>query len=230
MSDPFSDPAQNKEEEADPHFEPVIKLTDQVETKTHEEDEDVLFKMRAKLFRFETTTSEWKERGTGELRLLGHKEHKRVRLVMRRDKTLKVCANHMITADMKLQPNIGSDRSWVYRCAADVSEGEPTSETLAVRFGNSDNANQFKEAFESAQRTNAELSVKPEDSAAASAPEEPATTEEAAPATEELKPAEESAETKEPTEGAEGETKTEEVKPTEEGAETTEAKVDVPEV
>jgi hypothetical protein len=29
----------------EPHFEPVIKLTEQVEVKTNEENEDVLFKM-----------------------------------------------------------------------------------------------------------------------------------------------------------------------------------------
>lgn len=34
-----------QEEEVDVHFEPVIKLTEQIDTKTHEEDEDVLFKM-----------------------------------------------------------------------------------------------------------------------------------------------------------------------------------------
>lgn len=33
------------QEEHDPHYEPVLKLTEQVETKTHEEDEDVIFKM-----------------------------------------------------------------------------------------------------------------------------------------------------------------------------------------
>lgn len=49
---------------------------------------------RAKLFRFSTESSEWKERGTGDVRLLQHKETKKVRLVMRRDKTYKVCANH----------------------------------------------------------------------------------------------------------------------------------------
>ena len=49
---------------------------------------------RAKLFRFATDSSEWKERGTGDVRLLQHKETKKIRLVMRRDKTLKVCANH----------------------------------------------------------------------------------------------------------------------------------------
>jgi hypothetical protein len=32
-------------EEGDPHFEPVIKLTEQVEIKTNEEDEEGVFKM-----------------------------------------------------------------------------------------------------------------------------------------------------------------------------------------
>ncbi|KAK7695423.1 single stranded nucleic acid binding protein [Cerrena zonata] len=104
-----------REEEHDPHFEPVIKLTEQIETKTNEENEEVFFKMRAKLFRFSAESSEWKERGTGDVRLLQHKETKKVRLVMRRDKTLKVCANHAITSDIKLQPNVGSDRSWVWK-------------------------------------------------------------------------------------------------------------------
>lgn len=57
---------------------------------------------------------------------------------MRRDKTLKVCANHYITKDMKLSPNVSSDRSWVYNVAADVSDGEPTAETLAIRFANAE--------------------------------------------------------------------------------------------
>lgn len=50
--------------------------------------------MRAKLFRFDRDSKEWKERGTGDVRLLRHKENQKTRLVMRRDKTLKVCANH----------------------------------------------------------------------------------------------------------------------------------------
>lgn len=40
--------------------------------------------------------------------------------------------------DMKLSPNVGSDRSWVWNAAADVSEGEPEASTLAIRFANSD--------------------------------------------------------------------------------------------
>jgi len=153
-----AEPSNKPEEEVDPQFEPVIKLTDQVETKTGEEDEDVVLKLRAKLFRFDLTTNEWKERGTGDVKLLSHKETKRVRVLMRRDKTLKLCANHNITGEMRLQPNVGSDRSWVYKVAADVAEGVPTSETLAIRFGNSEQAGQFKASFEQAQRQNAETS------------------------------------------------------------------------
>lgn len=55
-----------------------------------------LFCRRAKLFRFasENDPPEWKERGTGDVKLLKHKEKGTIRLLMRRDKTLKICANH----------------------------------------------------------------------------------------------------------------------------------------
>jgi Ran-binding protein 1 len=130
-------------------------LTEKVETKTNEELEEQTFKMRAKLFKFDRESREWKERGTGDVRLLKHKDNGKTRLVMRRDKTLKVCANHygmvereshamniclpmLVVPDMKLSPNVGSDRSWVWNAAADVSEGEPEPQTLAIRFANSE--------------------------------------------------------------------------------------------
>lgn len=72
----------------------MVHLTQEVETKTNEELEEQTFKMRAKLFKFDRETKEWKERGTGDVKLLKHKENGKTRLVMRRDKTLKVCANH----------------------------------------------------------------------------------------------------------------------------------------
>ncbi|KAK4123410.1 hypothetical protein N657DRAFT_656652 [Parathielavia appendiculata] len=144
-------------ESEDVHFEPVIHLTKEVEVKTNEEMEEQVFKMRAKLFKYVAETREWKERGTGDVRLLKHKENGKTRLVMRRDKTLKVCANHYVVPEMKLSPNVGSDRSWVWNVVADVSEGEPEALTLAIRFANSDNANQFKDAFIKAQKENESL-------------------------------------------------------------------------
>ncbi|WFD30221.1 Ran GTPase binding protein Sbp1 [Malassezia sp. CBS 17886] len=147
--------------EHDPHYDPVIKLENKVEVKTHEEDEDVLFKIRAKLFRFDKESKEWKERGTGDVRLLQRKDTHKVRLVMRRDKTLKVCANHYVSPEIVLQPNVGSDRSWVYNVTADISDGEPTSETLAIRFANSDNAQNFKKELGVAQALNMEANDAP---------------------------------------------------------------------
>ncbi len=63
----------------------------------------------------------------------------------------------IVVPEMKLSPNVGSDRSWVWNAAADVSEGEPEAVTLAIRFGNSDNANAFKDAFIKAQKENEAL-------------------------------------------------------------------------
>lgn len=148
------------------HFEPIVHL-EAVTVKTNEEEESVFYKTRAKLFRFDKPTGavhgEWKERGTGEVKLLQHQSTKKIRLVMRRDQTLKVCANHMITADLKLSPNVGSDRSWVYNVMADVSEGEAHPELFAIRFASADTAKEFKSKFEEAQTINqGEKSVKEE--------------------------------------------------------------------
>ena len=43
-------------------------------------------KRRAKLFRFDKELGEWKERGTGDVKLLKHKETLKIRLLMRREK------------------------------------------------------------------------------------------------------------------------------------------------
>ena len=70
-----------------------------------------------------------------------------------------------VVPDMKLSPNVGSDRSWVWNASADVSEGEPEAQTLAIRFGNSENANLFKEAFIKAQQENEKFFAKGEEEA-----------------------------------------------------------------
>jgi Ran-binding protein 1 len=54
---------------------------------------------------------------------------------MRRDKTLKICANHYISKEIILKPNVGSEKSWVYT-VDDYSEGVSSLDLLAVRFGN----------------------------------------------------------------------------------------------
>jgi Ran-binding protein 1 len=138
------------------HFEPIVKL-EAVEIKTLEEEESVFYTIRAKLFRFEIETKEWKERGTGDLKMLQHSETKRIRVVMRRDQTHKICANHVISSEMVLKPNVGSDKSWVYNVASDYSEGVVSAETFAIRFANKDVALEFKSKFEEAQKKNQDL-------------------------------------------------------------------------
>uniref|UniRef100_A0A7N4V6N4 Ran-specific GTPase-activating protein n=1 Tax=Sarcophilus harrisii TaxID=9305 RepID=A0A7N4V6N4_SARHA len=117
----------------DPQFEPIVSLPE-----------------RAKLFRFasENDLPEWKERGTGDVKLLKHKEKGTIRLLMRRDKTLKICANHYITPLMELKPNAGSDRAWVWNTHADFADESPKPELLAIRFLNAENAQKFKAKFE----------------------------------------------------------------------------------
>lgn len=148
-----ADVEEDAPESPEVHFEPLVTL-EKVDVKTNEEEEEVLHKVRAKLFRFIAESKEWKERGTGDVKFLQHKETKKVRLLMRRDKTLKICANHYISPDYELKANIGSDRSWVYNVTADISEGEPEAQTLAIRFGSKENADKFKEEFEKAQQFN----------------------------------------------------------------------------
>lgn len=59
---------------------------------------------RARLFLFyeedvygtEVRKNIWKERGTGEVRILKHKKDKKERIVMRQEKTLKLILNHTV--------------------------------------------------------------------------------------------------------------------------------------
>ncbi|CAG09700.1 unnamed protein product, partial [Tetraodon nigroviridis] len=148
----------------DPHYEPIVSLPEQ-DVKTLEEDEEELFKMRAKLYRFasENDPPEWKERGTGDVKLLKHKEKGTIRVLMRRDKTLKICANHHITPAMDLRPNAGSDRAWVWNTLADYADECPKAESLAIRFLNAENAQKFKVKFEECREEVKKIQQKKDD-------------------------------------------------------------------
>lgn len=47
----------------DPHYDPIISLPDEIKVSTGEEDEEKVFGERAKLYRYDVNTKEWKERG-----------------------------------------------------------------------------------------------------------------------------------------------------------------------
>ena len=148
----------------DPYFEPIVPLPELVEVKTGEEDEEVLFKHRAKVYRYCGETKQWKEKGVGDIKILKHKVSAVHRVLLRRDQVHKIAANHRITPEMELKPLASSETAWWYAMASsetawcwyamDFSEGheaEGSLEHLAVRFKTADTAQEFKKVFEECQ-------------------------------------------------------------------------------
>jgi Ran-binding protein 1 len=125
--------------------------------------QEVLCSFRSKMFLYGETLLDkgtgnktWKERGIGEARILRHREHQRLRFLMRQEKTMKVLANHALDPRIQLEPNTGSDRSWVWSCY-DFAEGELEEKVFALRFANSDVAQEFKDKFEECQKEMAKV-------------------------------------------------------------------------
>ena len=136
--------------EPEVHFEPVIPLPELITVTTGEEDEETMFCERAKLFRYAKATSEWKERCLGDVKILKNKTTGKFRLLMRREKILKICANHYITESLEMKFRSDSQKAlnWV---AQDFSEGEVVTEQFAIRFKNEELAANFKKAVEDAK-------------------------------------------------------------------------------
>jgi len=155
--------------DSDAHFEPVVKLKE-VDVTTGEENEESIFKERAKLYRFDPSGKEWKERGTGDVKFLQDKTTHKIRALMRQEKTLKICMNHYISPGLDLKPNLGSDRAWTW-ATMDWSSEEPSVQTFAIKFKNPEVANAYKEQWDKAKTENQKLtSGGPAASASSAAP------------------------------------------------------------
>ena len=87
------------------------------------EGEVTLHKIRVKLFRFRE--NQWKERGVGNARLLRNDKDKKVRFVMRQEKTLKPVGNFFIAEAplCELKPMNNSDKAFCWNCH-DFSDGQ----------------------------------------------------------------------------------------------------------
>jgi len=126
---------------------------EEVDVVSGEEEEEVIYSQRGKLFLYGETlldvgsgNKSWKERGIGDIKILKHKEHSRMRVLMRQEKTMKVIVNHALDPRITLEPNAGSDRSWVWS-AFDFAEGELVETVFAIRFADSEIADKFKKVF-----------------------------------------------------------------------------------
>lgn len=140
-----------------PDFAPIIPLPDEVPVNTGEENEEELYCARAKLFRF--ADKEWKERGVGIVKLLKNTEGK-VRLLMRREQVLKICANHMLRKDMELTMMKNNEKAYIW-VANDFADEELRIEKLCIRFKTAEEAASFKENFDKAKNSLSSEEAKP---------------------------------------------------------------------
>ena len=131
------------------HVEPVVVLTKKADHTTGEENETVMFKEKAKLYRL--NEGQWKERGVGEMKILMNPKTNRSRLLMRREQVFRLCANHLITQEMKMEQKQGSEKTFIWYTNADMSEEAPTAETFAVKFKNEQVAGTFGSKFKECQ-------------------------------------------------------------------------------
>lgn len=88
--------------------------------------------------------------------MMRHDADKKIRFVMRQEKTLKVIANFLITdAPTCVLTNMNNnEKAYMWSCGdcSEKAEGELTK--LAARFQNVDAAKDFKKQFEAAQTFN----------------------------------------------------------------------------
>ncbi|XP_059487715.1 E3 SUMO-protein ligase RanBP2-like [Neocloeon triangulifer] len=149
------------EETHDPHFEPIIALPDMIEVKTGEEDEEKMFSHRAKLYRYDSNTREWKERGVGEMKLLYHQATGRYRLLLRREQVHKVVLNQLLTKDLEMKPMKLTNNALLWGGFNHAEEGEGKMEELAVKFKNQELVDEFKAKVEEAKERLASMETKP---------------------------------------------------------------------
>ncbi|KAH6831103.1 RAN binding protein 1 [Perilla frutescens var. hirtella] len=135
-----------EDEDTGAQVAPIVQLQE-VAVSTGEENEDVLLELKSKLYRFDKEGNQWKERGVGTVKLLKHKETGKVRLVMRQNKTLKICANHLVLPTISVQEHQGNEKSCVWH-AADFSDGELKDETFCIRFASIENCKTFKDKID----------------------------------------------------------------------------------
>lgn len=147
QSNSCSSPSKPKDENNDeengqekvPNEELAIEQTcdmTPIEIKTGEEDENILFEQRAKLYRFRD--KEYKERGLGLIKVLKHKETGKGRLIMRREAIGLVCLNCWDCSKVERVRDL--QIRWI---GIDASDGEPEATVFLAKFKTLQVADEF---------------------------------------------------------------------------------------
>uniref|UniRef100_A0A914I1U1 CSN12-like protein n=1 Tax=Globodera rostochiensis TaxID=31243 RepID=A0A914I1U1_GLORO len=129
------------------NFKPIVPLPPKVETKSGEENEEMLFSARCKLFRYKDKQS--KERGIGELKLLHNKESGRYRCVIRSgDQLSKLFANFPVLANMKSQATQQKPNIRTLKCKDFSDNSDGVDEVFLLKFRDQTTAEEFAAKLE----------------------------------------------------------------------------------
>ena len=130
-----------------------------------EGDEKLVIALPAKLFVKGGDKESWVDRGSGEVRMLRHKENQCLRLLMRNEETKEVIANHALDHRITLESNANSEINWVWSTFHFV-ESAMTETIFGIGFADTNTANLFKEKFIECQEEMGKLFVRKDKSSA----------------------------------------------------------------
>eukprot|EP00388_Colpodella_angusta_P019385 GDKJ01048498.1.p1 GENE.GDKJ01048498.1~~GDKJ01048498.1.p1 ORF type:complete len:158 (+),score=29.78 GDKJ01048498.1:51-524(+) len=120
-----------------------------VETKTGEEDFSVVWEQKATIKRFDEGENQWKERGSGDARILKHKTNeKQVLFLLRREAIGKLAANHNLTRGMRIIQVAKDKRCAIWIATKDYSdEDEGFPEKFLIKFTSEETCEDFIKQF-----------------------------------------------------------------------------------
>lgn len=151
---------------------PIVSLAGKSNVDFGDEKDKCLFAEHVKLLRFDSQAGEWKEKGTGMLNILRNIGTQRMRIVMRRDKVLSLCANHYITSEMELKAPDDTDKAWLWT-ALDYSNDKTSVEQLSAVFKTKELAAEFKMVFDNCRASAHDSATKESDSREPRDPRDP---------------------------------------------------------
>ena len=102
-----------------------------------EEDEDVVFQVKAKALTFDAEKKTWATRGVGPLRILKHKETSKTRILMRQEPNGRVIINSALVSALKYE----DAKNKTVRVPILKDDGKP--ETWMARVGKDDDAKEL---------------------------------------------------------------------------------------
>ncbi|CAK5085047.1 unnamed protein product [Meloidogyne enterolobii] len=140
----------DKPEEFTPkdNFQPIVPLPSKIETKSGEENEEIVFEARCRLFRFDKADKEYKTRGTGDLKILFDKQKNRYRCVARNSEGLsKLFANFVLFANFKVEKK-EKPNCLIWRCKDSSENIEGSDETFLAKFRDEETAQKFSKKVE----------------------------------------------------------------------------------